>query len=52
MKDDDFCDGDSADDDDLTMLIVMVVMMREGERRIVSLCDVAATAVRKVPAVS
>ena len=36
----------------MTRLIVMVVMMRGRERRIVSLCDVAATAVRKVPAVS
>ena len=36
----------------MTMLMVRQVIMIGGERRIVSLCDVAATAVRKVPAVS
>ena len=36
----------------MTMPMVMLVIMSGGESRIVSLCDVAATALRKVPAVS
>ena len=35
----------------VVLMIMTMLMMRGGESRIVSLCDVAATAVRKVPTV-